>query len=168
MSKTRSLVTIIIFLLITNVGMLLFFIFSSKPSVKKEPGREQGGGSMYNSLQKEVGFSTAQLDRYQVLRKEQRDVVRPLFGGLRTAKKDFYDLLYTSNVSDSLITADADSIAQKQKKLDLQVFYYFKKIRNICTPDQLQKFDSTINKVVMRMVAGPGRSGKDSQRQKIK
>ena len=161
MAKTRSLVTIIIFLLVTNVGMLLFFVFSSKPSVKRVAEHDQSG-SLFNSLQNEVGFSADQLDRYQLLRKQQREVVKPLFGELRTAKKDFYDLLYTTTSSDSLITADADSIAQKQKKLDLHVFGYFKKIRNICTPDQLQKFDSTINKVVIRMVAGPGRSGKDS------
>lgn len=163
MAKTRSLVTIIIFLLITNVGMLLFFIFSSKPSVKKESGRDQGG-SMYNSLQNEVGFSTAQLERYQVLRKEQRDIVKPLFGELRTAKKDFYDLLYTDTISDSLVIADADSIAQKQKKLDLQVFRYFKNIRNICTPGQLQKFDSTVNKVVIRMVGRSGKGNHDSRK----
>ena len=164
MSKTRSLVTIIIFLLITNVGMLLFFVFSSKPPVKKEPNREQGGGSMYNSLQKEVGFSTAQLDRYQVLRKEQREIVRPLFGELRAAKKNFYDLLYIGAVSDSLLIADADSIAQKQKKLDIQMFHYFKNIRNICTPDQLQKFDSTVNKVVIRMVGRSGKGNHDSKK----
>ncbi len=163
MSKTRSLVTIIIFLLITNVGMLLFFVFSSKP-LKKEPDREQGGSGMYNSLQKEVGFSTAQLDRYQVLRKEQRDIVRPLFVELRAAKKDFYDLLYSDTVSDSLVIADADSIAQKQKKLDIQMFHYFKNIRNICTPDQLQKFDSTVNKVVTRMIGRSGKSNHDNKK----
>ena len=164
MSKTRSLVTIIIFLLVTNVGMLLFFIFSSKPSVKKDSGREQGSGSMYNSLKNEVGFSTAQLEQYQVLRKQQRDIVRPLFGELRGAKKEFYDLLYTDAVSDSLVIADADSIAQKQKRLDMQMFGYFKNIRNICTPGQLQKFDSTVNKVVVRMVGRSGKGNHDNKK----
>lgn len=165
MTKTKSLVTIIIFLLITNVGMLLFFVFSSKPSVKREYSHEKRSGSMYNSLQNDVGFSKDQLDRYQLLRQQQRDIVRPLFGELRTSKKDFYDLLYTNNVSDSLIVADADSIAQKQKRLDQQMFGYFKNIRNICTPDQLQKFDSTINKVVIRMIGRSGR-GKPDQKNK--
>lgn len=165
MTKTKSLVTIIIFLLITNVGMLLFFVFSSKPSVKREYNHEQGGGSMYNSLQNDVGFSKDQLGHYQQLRQEQRVVVKPLFGELRSAKKDFYDLLYTSNASDSLIKADADSIAQKQKRLDLQMFGYFKNIRDICTPDQLQKFDTTINRVVIRMI---GRSGKGKSDQNNK
>lgn len=164
MTKTKSLVTIIIFLLITNLGMLLFFIFSSKPSVKREYSHEKGSGSMYNSLQNDVGFSKDQLDRYQLLRQEQREIVRPLFGELRTSKKDFYDLLYTNNVSDSLIKVDADSIAQKQKRLDQQMFGYFKNIRNICKQDQLQKFDSTINKVVIRMIGRSGRGKSDQKK----
>ena len=39
---------------------------------------------------------------------------------------------------------------------------------NTAMQQQLQKFDSTINKVVIRMVAGPGRSGKDNPKPKIK
>jgi periplasmic protein CpxP/Spy len=62
-----------------------------------------------------------------------------------------------------VIYADADSIAQKQKTLDMQMFSYFKNIRNICTPDQVQNFDSTLKKEVTRMV---GRPGKDQQQRK--
>lgn len=160
MTKTRPLVTIIIFLLITNVAMLVFFIMN-KPPDNRPKKRDMGSSGMSNSLEKEVGFSKDQLAQYQLLRKEQLEKVRPLFGELRTAKKDFYELLYSSAVSDSLITADADSIAQKQKNLDIQMFRYFKSIRDICAPEQLQGFDSTIKKVVIRMV---GRSGKDSSR----
>lgn len=164
-TKTRSLIVIIIFLLVTNIAMLVFFILLNKPVDKRPKSREQGG-SMYNSLQNEIGFSQDQLAQYQVLRKKQRESVRPLFGELRSAKKDFYELVYSSTVSDSLINADADSIAQKQKTLDLQMFRYFRNLRSICTPDQLQKFDSTIKKVVIRMVVGPERSGKDNSAQK--
>ena len=161
MAKTRPLVIIIVFLLITNIGMLLFFIFSGSPAEKKGYSREQESKGMSNSLQNEVGFSADQLNRYQSLRKEQREIVKPLFGELRATKKEFYGLLYIDNVSDSLITADVDSIAQKQKNLDAQMFHYFKNVRNICMPNQTQKFDSVINKVLMRMV---GRQGKDNRK----
>ena len=118
---------------------------------------------MYNALKEEVGFSKDQLANYQSLRKEQLQKVKPLFNEVRNAKKDFYGLIYSENISDSLISADADSIAGKQKLLDMQMFAYFKKIRNICTPDQTQKFDSTLKKEVSRMV---GRPGRDNQQHK--
>ncbi|HXR82866.1 MAG TPA: hypothetical protein VN722_01025 [Hanamia sp.] len=159
-TKTKTLVTIIVFLLITNIAMLIFFISLSRP-VKRQKNHETNG--MYNSLQNEVGFSKDQLVKYQELRKEQMQKVKPLFNEVRNAKKDFYGLIYSNNISDSLINADADSIAQKQKILDLQMFAYFKNIRSICTPDQAQKFDTTLKREVTRMV---GRPGKDQQQRK--
>jgi len=153
--KTKALVTIIIFLLITNIAMLVFFIVLSKPVDKRQ--KNHAPNEMYNSLQNEVGFSKDQLDKYQALRKGQMEKVRPLFNELRNAKKDFYALMYSKNISDSLLNADMDSIAEKQKTLDLQMFRYFNNIRNICTTGQLQKFDSSINRQVLRMVGGrPG------------
>jgi periplasmic protein CpxP/Spy len=159
-TKTKTLVGIIIFLLITNVAMLIFFIVLSKP-VKRQRSHESNG--MYNALQNEVGFSKDQLAKYQSLRKEQMQKVKPLFNEVRNAKKDFYGLIYSENISDSLINTDADSIAQKQKTLDIQMFIYFKNIRNLCTPGQAPKFDSTLKKEVARMV---GRPGKDNQQQR--
>lgn len=153
--KYKVLVSIIIFLLITNFALLIFFMASSKPVDKRSRSHSENG--IYNSLQKDVGFSKAQLDQYQALRTQQRKNVKPLFDEIRKAKQDFYDLLYSENVPDSLLTADADSIAQTQKRLDLQMFNHFKLVRNICSPDQLQKYDSTIKKAVTHMIGRPAK-----------
>lgn len=152
--KTKSLITIIIFLLITNIAMLIFFVVLSKPAERRQRSHENNG--MYNSLQTEVGFSQDQLNRYKNLREEQMKKVHPLFNEVRSAKKDFYGLINSTQVSDSLLNADADSIAQKQKNLDLQMFRYFKNVRGICTDSQTQKFDSLMKKVVGRMIGRPG------------
>ena len=140
--------------------MLIFFIVLSKPA-KRQRNHESNG--MYNALQDEVGFSKEQLGKYQSLRKEQMQKVKPLFNEVRNAKKDFYGLIFSTNISDSLINVDADSIAQKQKTLDMQMFRYFQNIRNLCTPGQTQQFDSTLKKEVARMVSRPG---KDNRQQK--
>lgn len=161
-TKTKSLVTIIIFLLITNIGMLVFFILLSKPADRKARNHETNG--LYTSLENEVGFSKEQLNKYQLLRKEQMGKVKPLFNDVRNAKKEFYGLIYSLNIPDSLIKADADSIAQKQRILDMQMFSYFKNIRNICTPEQTQKFDSVIKKVVVRMVGRPGKDNRENKK----
>jgi len=155
-TKTKTLVTIIIFLLITNIAMLIFFVMSNGPHDRRNRNHESNG--MYNSLKNEVGFSKQQLDQYQLLRKEQMGKVRPLFNEVRNAKKDFYGLIYSENVSDSLMNAEADSIAKKQKSLDLQMFTYFKNVRKICRAEQLQKYDSTLKKEVSRMVDKPSRN----------
>lgn len=156
--KTKSLITIIIFLLITNIAMLIFFVVLSKPAERRQRNHEPNG--MYNSLQKDVGFSKDQLNQYKALREEQMKKVHPLFNEVRNAKKDFYGLINSGQVSDSLLNADADSIAQKQKNLDMQMFRYFKNVRGICTDSQTQKFDSLMKKVVARMIGRPGEQHK--------
>lgn len=159
-TKNRSLVSIIIFLLITNIAMLIFFLVMNNPAHKNSHARDQNG--MSGMLQKEVGFSKDQLDTYQSLRKNQMDTVHALFDDLRKSKMDFYNLIYSSRVSDSSVNKAADVIAEKQKTLDLHMFNHFKIVRNICTPDQLPKFDSTIQKVFIRMT---GRTGKQEHNQ---
>ena len=135
--------------------MLIFFLALSKPADKRQKNHSPNG--MYTSLQNDVGFNKDQLDQYQALRKEQRDKMRPLFNELRTSKKDFYKLLYSSANSDSLVSADADSIAQKQKTVDMHMFRYFKSIRNLCKPEQLPQFDSSITREIGWMVGSrPG------------
>jgi periplasmic protein CpxP/Spy len=153
-TKNKSLVSIIIFLLITNVAMLVFFLVLNNPA-QKSRGRDQNG--MAGMLQKEVGFSQTQLDTYQSLRKEQLDSIHMLFDGLKKSRMDFYSMIYSSGVGDSTLNKSADLIAEKQKILDLKMFNHFKQVRNICTPDQLQKFDSSIKKIFFRMA---GRTGK--------
>lgn len=135
--------------------MLIFFLVISKPVDRRQKNHEPNG--MYNSLQNDVGFSKDQLDQYQALRKEQREKARPMFNALRTTKKDFYNLMYSSTNSDSVINVYADSIGQRQKNLDMQMFRYFKSIRNLCKPEQLPKFDSAITKEIGWMVGNrPG------------
>jgi len=160
-TKNKALVSIIIFLLITNITMLVFFLVLNKPPQKEVRTHDQNG--MSGLLQKEVGFSKDQVDTYQSLRKDQMDTVHVLFDELRKSKMDFYNLIYSSQVSDSSLNKAADKIADRQKALDLQMFNHFKKVRNICTPDQLQKFDSTLKKVLIRMTS---KNGKDDHNQR--
>jgi protein CpxP len=158
-TKNKSLVSIIVFLLITNIAMVVFFLVLNKPAQRNFRGKDQNG--MSAMLQKEVGFSNDQLNTYQSLRKAQLDSVHILFDEVRKAKNDFYNLLYASNVPDSTLSIAADQIAVKQKTLDLHMFNHFKLVRNICTPDQLQKFDTTIKRVIVRMT---GKTGHDQNK----
>ena len=158
-AKNKSLVLIIIFLLIANIVMLIFFLVLNKPVQRNTHSKDQRG--MSGMLQKEVGFSQDQVNAYQSLRQQQLDTVHAMFEQVRKAKIDFYEMIYTLQASDSAVNNAADVIAQRQKTLDLYMFNHFKMVRNICKPDQLPKFDSTIKKVIVRMT---GKAGHDQKK----
>ena len=151
-TKNRSLVSIIIFLLISNITILIFFLCLSDGRKGFHGKEDRNTVSVF--LQKEIGFNKQQMDEYQKLRGTHMQSVKPLFDDIRSAKESFYNLLYINNVADSTVNKAAAVIGEKQMVLDMQMFSLFKNVRNLCTPQELPKFDSLFKKVVEKMTGG--------------
>lgn len=152
--KNKSLISIIIFLLVTNLAMLVFFVFLNGPD-HKDSLKERGRFS--KSLGEDVGFTEEQLDQYQDLRKAQFDKMGPLINEVRNAKFGLYNLLYAEPVTDSVINNKAELIGIKQIQLDIQMFRHFERVRKICAQEQLPKFDTALKKLIIRMTSWPGK-----------
>lgn len=147
--KTRSLIAIIVFLLLSNIALLIFFLtLSGKPD---KPNRNHDRNGMQESLKTEVGFDQKQLDSYQQLREEHMKKIKPLFEDIRAAKDSLYSLLYVENLSDSIINKTAVRIGEKQMLLDKEVFTHFKNVRLLNRPEQLSKFDTVFKRVIDKM-----------------
>lgn len=152
-ARNKILSLLLLFLLLTNIGMLVFFVYTKPEAPHNNKKNDWGkGGEMSQALEKQVGFSTDQLAKYKSLKEQHWNNLKPYFGEMRTAKDDFFKLITTA-VPDSVINAAADSIAAKQKKIDLQTFHYFQQLRGICTPQQQPAFDSVVSQVIKKMNA---------------
>ncbi len=157
--KNKSLIWIIVFLLLTNLAMLAFFIFFNGPS-KKPRGREDNIGLF---LQKEMNFDSTQMKLYQNLKEGHMQSAKLKFENIRSAKDTFYNLLYTKEISDSFLAERAAIIGNKQRDLDFSFFQHLKAVRKLCTPEQLPKFDTSFKKVIDKMI-GRGRKPKDEKK----
>jgi hypothetical protein len=149
--KIQSLTFIIAFLLVTNSVMILFFIFS-KPCKPVPPPKDENVVATF--LQKELGFDEWQMNSYQKLKKDDFDRARPAFDELRHAKITFYENIYDNSVHDSLVNKSASFIGKKQKAVDLLMLKHFKNVRNLCTEQQLPKFDSLFKNVIAKITSG--------------
>ncbi|GAC1425354.1 MAG: hypothetical protein NVSMB7_01660 [Chitinophagaceae bacterium] len=147
----RILIFLVIFLLFTNIGMLLYFTTFNKPPVKANRGDRYGSGITI-FLQKEDGFSKEQMYMLDSLKKQHRAAIKPLFDDLGNSKDNFYRLLGKPGVTDSVLKASAEEIGKKQAALDLQFFQNFISIRKLCTEQQLLKFDSVMPALVSKMM----------------
>ncbi len=146
-TKNKSLVGIIIFLLISNIAMLIFFLALGNGTKKDHvPHKDM----IATFLKSDIGFDQQQLDEYDKLRTEHMDKMKPVFESVHNSKDSFYNLLYV-NVPDSVINKAAAVIGEKQISLDIQMFKHLKNVRNLCTPAQLPKFDSSFNNVIAKM-----------------
>ena len=158
-SANKTLLIIIAVLVLTNIGVLGYFLwYKNNDHVPVRTDREKNG--IADILQKEVGFSDDQVARYKVLKDKQREFIRPMFDDMRRSKDSLFRLLSVANVSDSALDKATDAIAQKQKNLDLQTFMHFKRVRALCLPDQEIKYDS----MILRMFRKMGRPRADQEK----
>ncbi len=146
-AKSKMFLLIIIALLISNFGML--YLFTSHKDQPKNRGR--GWDSMLKEfLQKDIGFSAAQLQQYDTLSKQQKEDMKGSFSGMKNRKEQQLKNLGSSAFSDSAISVAVEQSAEGQKIMERKMLTNLVAIRKLCTADQLPKFDSLIYKAWSR------------------
>ncbi|MCO5287121.1 MAG: hypothetical protein M9898_11970 [Chitinophagaceae bacterium] len=161
-SSNRVLLLIIGVLLVTNFAMLLLYFLA--PRERKFEGRfSRQDSGLVSTLREKVGFNESQIADYLKLRAEQRERTSQTFEGMTDVKERFYFTVFDKSTPDSLIEHIADTIAGKQKKVDLGMRNYFVRIRDLCTPEQQPAFDTVFRKVIYRMIGMPGMSRQPQQ-----
>jgi protein CpxP len=164
-SNNKPLIFIIIALLLTNIGVLGYFLWFKKTPPPKKDNNPQTW--MINALQKDVGFTEQQVVQYKEISDEHWKRLKPMFADISKSKDSLFKLLSDESISDSIINRKAETIAQKQKAIDLQAFNNFKKIRTVCsTPEQRVKYDSLIQRLMRKMNKPKGGDQKKEADQK--
>jgi protein CpxP len=102
-------------------------------------------------LKNDVGFNDSQVAEYKKIKDAQWDKMKSRFDDLRKTKDNFFHLLSNESTNDSILNSAADSIAYRQKALDLEAFAHFKEVRKLCTPDQQPKYDSLVQSMFRRL-----------------
>jgi hypothetical protein len=155
-ARNRNLLIIITVLLLTNVGVLVYFLGQKKTD--KPDANEGRSLTVTEMLQQEVGFNGEQTAKYKEMKDKQKAKIRPMYDSMRKAKDSLFKLLSFPNTPDSVVTKAAEVIAQKQREIDLETFYHFKRVRTLCTPDQYPNYDSMVLRMFRKMGKQPRQS----------
>ncbi|MBS1576403.1 MAG: hypothetical protein JST09_13950 [Bacteroidetes bacterium] len=147
-SKNKALIFLIIILLLTNIAVLAYFLLPRKPD--KEIIQEKNKYKLLEPLKNEVGFTDSQLAEYKKIRDSRAGRIKSKVEDLRRVRDSFYFLLANKDAGDSLLNVYSDSIAYRQKLLDIETYTHFKALRKICTPDQEAKYDTMVHRIVHR------------------
>jgi len=144
--NSKMLLIIIGILLISNLALVAFFMINK--SEEKRGTRGDRKEMISHFLQKEIGFTSQQIQQYDSLSILHHTKVKAMFDQVRTNKENQFMQLTTENFADSSIINAANLSAARQKEIDIVMFNHFKDIRNLCTPEQLPKFDSMFYNVL--------------------
>ena len=143
--KSRILVIIISILLVTNIILIAILVF--KP-VAKRGIRGDKFAMITAFLQNDMAFSKDQLHLYDSLNIQHRLKMKSLFDEIRKDKELQFKKLTAAAFNDTAISNTAELSSNKQSAVELAIFYHFKNIRDLCTPQQLPKFDSLFYKAL--------------------
>lgn len=146
--NNKALIFLVVVLLLTNIALLLYFLVFKK-TTGFQPGR-QGNFSVVEHMKKEVGFDDQQSVQFKQMLEQNRDSMKLFSEKVRTAKTALYKLLQQPNTPDSVIAAAGKHLGEQQKAMEMQMFRHFQRVRLLCTPDQLPKFDTMVTKMSNR------------------
>lgn len=137
--KIKLLLPLIIGLIVSN-GLLVGFFITKKP---QHPNKQNPKEIVIQILQ----FDSTQIEDYNQLISEHQKLTRNMEDDLKTNKKELFQLLNNktvSNRSDSLINI----IAVTHGKIEKLHYQHFIEIRNICNPNQLERYNELTNELI--------------------
>jgi Spy/CpxP family protein refolding chaperone len=161
-TKKQLLYTVIIILVILNLGTLSFMWYIRLNSTKHEimqPLPPRSGADFLNS---ELKFTKEQNEKIERLRDEHFQTVKKIKDEGRELRDLFFSNLSKNDIDSSKINEIANGIAMSEKQVELATFYHMRKIREVCDETQKKKFDEIIQDV-LKMGIGP-RRGPDGSR----
>ena len=116
----------------------------------KRHAKHGGRGDPAEMMAKELNMSEQQKKDHKQLKEEHFKNIKPLFDSVRAAKIAYYSLMKDSSVSDSTLNIYSHRISEKQSTIDKLTFSHFRRIRNLFTVEQKPRFDTFIQKMMLR------------------
>jgi len=74
-----------------------------------------------------------------------------MYDNMRKAKDSLFGLLSYPDTPDSVLNRAGEVIAQRQKELDIETFNHFRRVRMLCTAEQLPHYDSLVIRLLRKM-----------------
>lgn len=147
-SKNKILAIIIICLLLANTifTSILWFRTNQPPA---PPNRPDSNPEQF--LIKKLGFDSIQQATYQKLHAAHFAQMKNLREKEHLAKDSLFNLFLLSadTVSEATVLLYANHAAEILRNIDTAVYNHFKRIKDLCTPEQKEKLAAVIHELRM-------------------
>jgi protein CpxP len=156
-TKNKTSYLVLIVLLVANLAATTFF-WTSKNEGAKKPDKEQQkdhpmhqrGGGIDKFLTEELGLTVEQQQQLKDLRQEHMHNSRKIMDASHENRKQLHDMISNATVDDSLVVQLYTEIGANFGEMERVTFEHFRAMRNICTPEQQEKFDQIISKALRK------------------
>ena len=138
--KKETLLTIaVVALLLLNFGTL-GYLFSRRPPHTPEEGNRQLDRQIVETLH----LNTAQQQQFEKLKKAHHEQMIASRRDYRDALGNYFALLKNDSVAPAQYDASLVVLSNIQKERAAVTFRHFSDLKNLCTPEQRQNFDTLL------------------------
>lgn len=142
MKKNTILYILLFFLIIVN-GFFLYNYLGNGDVVKE--GRRE---NPMNFIVKQLNFDDAQMELMEALNKKHHNRMMHINERTRNLKDALFSKISDDAVAGKYVDSITRLIGQKEAELDREAFGHFRKIEEICTDKQKEKFKSIIEEAI--------------------
>jgi protein CpxP len=146
MDKTKLLTFSVIGLLLLNVGIICFLFFN-RPHLEH---LNQGSNTRTPKeiIIKKLHFDPNQINKYEKLIAVHRNKIDSLDNQIKALKSELYSQLKQTTINKKLKDSLINLLSTNETQIDETHFNHFQDIRNICTKEQLEDFNSLTEDLV--------------------
>ena len=148
-NKFQILWIAIIVLVLLNGSMIAWFTFFGHRADSPE--------RLF--LEQVLSFDEKQKESYRVMREEHFSKARSIREHIKLMKEAFFNAMADNSITDDELRKKSAAIGTEVAALDILTFKHFQEVRQMCTPEQKEKFDEIIVEV-LRSMDRPGPPGK--------
>jgi Spy/CpxP family protein refolding chaperone len=141
--------------LLTLLNIILLITIWQKPPHSPPPGDGKEGPAQ--RIIHDLQLDGKQQQQFETLKREHRRAMEQFRERGQQLRDEYFDLLKQPSPDSVLVHAKARAIAKNQEDIELVTFDHFRKVRQVCDPQQQKKFDEIIKDVLHTMAGPPGR-----------
>jgi hypothetical protein len=156
---------VIIILIIINLSTLAFlwYGYNNRPENQPPPQRGDERELRINFVKKELGFDDAQGKKLEEIFDKHFHDKRYVEDSIKFFKDEITGEILKPLPDNNKIKELADNIGLLQVRFELLLSEHFQSIKNLCKPEQLNKFERFLNNIFKQQAPG-GPSPKNSER----
>ncbi len=144
--KSKLLVRAVISLLILNfiaIGIFLWRGFAH-PHM---PPPHRSVQEVSQILKSELNLTDQQSEQISVLRKSYFEKEKVVLKSLRAGRDSMNAQMFNKDTDEELVMAVAKRISENEYRMEMLRFEQARELKQLCTPDQLQKFEGLLKEI---------------------
>ena len=148
-SQNKLLIRTILFLVVLNLGSITFFtIREMRPDQERDfANRERHKSEFSLILKKELNLTDAQFAKFEAIRKQNANRKSCLKATINQDKDSLNLEMFNKNYNEQKVLELARKIGDNEYNIELSKIEQSKKLKVICTPKQLDKFQNLMSEI---------------------